>query len=89
MKVIGVGLNYRDHASEVELELPKQPLLFANWENAQRALHLLTVHNLPFSALTCREARTRGARKGRRSRGVTPRAPTRGCAKLPGKPRER
>jgi 5-carboxymethyl-2-hydroxymuconate isomerase len=34
VKIIGVGLNYRDHAREVELELPKQPLLFAKWPNA-------------------------------------------------------
>ena len=34
MKIIGVGLNYRDHAREVELELPKQPLLFAKWQSS-------------------------------------------------------
>jgi len=34
MKIIAVGLNYRDHAREVELELPERPLLFAKWPNA-------------------------------------------------------
>jgi len=34
MKVVAVGLNYRDHAREVELELPEQPLLFAKWPNS-------------------------------------------------------
>lgn len=33
-KIIAVGLNYRDHAAEVELELPERPLLFAKWPNA-------------------------------------------------------
>lgn len=27
-KIIGIGLNYRDHAEEVGLELPKEPMLF-------------------------------------------------------------
>ena len=34
MKVVAVGLNYRDHAREVELGLPERPLLFAKWPNA-------------------------------------------------------
>lgn len=33
-KIIAVGLNYRDHAQETELEVPKWPLLFAKWPNA-------------------------------------------------------
>jgi 2,4-didehydro-3-deoxy-L-rhamnonate hydrolase len=33
-KIICVGLNYHDHAAEVELEVPKRPLLFAKWPNA-------------------------------------------------------
>jgi 5-carboxymethyl-2-hydroxymuconate isomerase len=33
-KIVCVGLNYRDHAREVALELPEQPLLFAKWPNA-------------------------------------------------------
>jgi acylpyruvate hydrolase len=33
-KVIGVGLNYRDHAEEANMELPKEPLLFAMYANA-------------------------------------------------------
>jgi 2-keto-4-pentenoate hydratase/2-oxohepta-3-ene-1,7-dioic acid hydratase in catechol pathway len=28
-KIVCVGLNYVNHAREVELELPEQPLLFA------------------------------------------------------------
>jgi 2-keto-4-pentenoate hydratase/2-oxohepta-3-ene-1,7-dioic acid hydratase in catechol pathway len=27
-KIVGIGLNYRDHAAEVGLELPKDPMLF-------------------------------------------------------------
>jgi 2-keto-4-pentenoate hydratase/2-oxohepta-3-ene-1,7-dioic acid hydratase in catechol pathway len=33
-KIICVGLNYLDHAREVELELPVRPLLFAKWPSA-------------------------------------------------------
>ena len=33
-KIICVGLNYRDHAEEQGVELPKEPLLFAKWGNA-------------------------------------------------------
>ena len=33
-KIVCVGLNYRDHASESKLELPSAPLLFAKWPNA-------------------------------------------------------
>src|SRR5262245_59454508 len=32
--LIGVGLNYRDHAEETKMQLPKQPLLFAMYSNA-------------------------------------------------------
>jgi 2-keto-4-pentenoate hydratase/2-oxohepta-3-ene-1,7-dioic acid hydratase in catechol pathway len=32
-KIVCVGLNYRDHAEEGGLELPKAPLLFAKWPN--------------------------------------------------------
>ncbi|MEP6811923.1 MAG: fumarylacetoacetate hydrolase family protein, partial [Actinomycetota bacterium] len=32
-KIVCVGLNYRDHAEEQGVELPKQPLLFAKWPN--------------------------------------------------------
>jgi 2,4-didehydro-3-deoxy-L-rhamnonate hydrolase len=33
-KIICVGLNYRDHAEESGLPIPKEPLLFAKWPNA-------------------------------------------------------
>ncbi len=33
-KILCVGLNYRDHASESKMELPQAPLLFAKWPNA-------------------------------------------------------
>lgn len=33
-KVICIGLNYRKHAAEVGLELPKAPPIFAKWDNA-------------------------------------------------------
>lgn len=32
-KIICVGLNYRDHAEEQGVELPREPLLFAKWGN--------------------------------------------------------
>ena len=34
MKIVCVGLNYVDHAREVELALPERPLLFAKWQSA-------------------------------------------------------
>jgi 2-keto-4-pentenoate hydratase/2-oxohepta-3-ene-1,7-dioic acid hydratase in catechol pathway len=33
-KVVCVGLNYRDHASESGLDLPSRPLLFAKWQTS-------------------------------------------------------
>ena len=33
-KLIGIGLNYRDHAAETRMELPKEPLLFAMYASA-------------------------------------------------------
>ena len=33
-KVIGIGLNYRDHARELNLPIPAQPILFAMYANA-------------------------------------------------------
>jgi 2-keto-4-pentenoate hydratase/2-oxohepta-3-ene-1,7-dioic acid hydratase in catechol pathway len=33
-KLIGIGLNYRDHAEESELEIPSVPVLFAKWSSA-------------------------------------------------------
>ena len=33
-KIVCVGLNYRDHAEEQGVELPREPLLFAKWPNA-------------------------------------------------------
>ena len=32
-KIVCVGLNYRDHAEEQGVALPKRPLLFAKWPN--------------------------------------------------------
>ena len=32
-KIFGVGLNYREHAREAGLELPKQPMVFAKFPN--------------------------------------------------------
>jgi 5-carboxymethyl-2-hydroxymuconate isomerase len=34
MKIIAVGLNYVDHAREVNADLPERPLLFAKWQSA-------------------------------------------------------
>src|SRR5215831_10433409 len=33
-KIICVGLNYRDHAEEQGVALPRRPLLFAKWPSA-------------------------------------------------------
>ena len=33
-KLIGIGLNYRDHVEEIKGQIPKQPLLFAMYANA-------------------------------------------------------
>jgi len=33
-KLIGIGLNYRDHIEEIKGQIPKQPLLFAMYANA-------------------------------------------------------
>jgi 2-keto-4-pentenoate hydratase/2-oxohepta-3-ene-1,7-dioic acid hydratase in catechol pathway len=32
-KIIGVGLNYRDHAEEQNVPLPERPILFSKWPN--------------------------------------------------------
>ena len=32
-KIVCVGMNYRDHAAEGGMDLPKAPLLFAKWPN--------------------------------------------------------
>ena len=34
LKLIGIGLNYKDHAEEVKLPAPKQPLIFGMYSNA-------------------------------------------------------
>ena len=34
LKLIGIGLNYRDHAEESELEIPDVPVVFAMWPSA-------------------------------------------------------
>ena len=34
MKIVCGGLNYLDHAREVEMALPEKPLLFAKWQSA-------------------------------------------------------
>jgi 5-carboxymethyl-2-hydroxymuconate isomerase len=33
-KIVGVGLNYRDHAEEQGVEAPARPLLFAKWPSS-------------------------------------------------------
>jgi 2,4-didehydro-3-deoxy-L-rhamnonate hydrolase len=33
-KIVCVGLNYRDHAAESNLDLPSRPLLFAKWQTS-------------------------------------------------------
>ena len=41
LKLIGIGLNYKDHAEEVKLPQPKQPLVFGMYANA------ITAHEQP------------------------------------------
>ncbi len=36
-KLIGIGLNYRDHIEETKMEIPREPLLFAMYSNAVAA----------------------------------------------------
>ena len=33
-KIIGIGLNYRDHAEESGQPIPEEPILFAKWANS-------------------------------------------------------
>jgi 2-keto-4-pentenoate hydratase/2-oxohepta-3-ene-1,7-dioic acid hydratase in catechol pathway len=33
-KIMAVGLNYRDHAEESELEIPPVPVVFAKWPSS-------------------------------------------------------
>jgi 2-keto-4-pentenoate hydratase/2-oxohepta-3-ene-1,7-dioic acid hydratase in catechol pathway len=33
-KIVAIGLNYRDHAAESELEVPDTPVVFAKWPSA-------------------------------------------------------
>lgn len=33
-KLIGIGMNYRDHAEEIKAQIPKQPLMFGMYANA-------------------------------------------------------
>jgi|tagenome__1003787_1003787.scaffolds.fasta_scaffold20989446_2 2-keto-4-pentenoate hydratase/2-oxohepta-3-ene-1,7-dioic acid hydratase in catechol pathway len=40
-KILAIGLNYRDHAEESELDLPVVPVVFAKWPSA------LTGHDAP------------------------------------------
>ena len=40
-KILAIGLNYRDHAEESELEIPAVPVVFAKWTSA------LTGHGAP------------------------------------------
>jgi 2-keto-4-pentenoate hydratase/2-oxohepta-3-ene-1,7-dioic acid hydratase in catechol pathway len=68
-KVVCVGLNYRDHASEAGLEAPDQPILFAKWNN--------TLIGPGDEILIPREGRTDYEAElavviGRRAQGVTP-----------------
>jgi acylpyruvate hydrolase len=48
-KLIGIGLNYRDHAEEAKIPLPASPLLFAMYSNAiigpEASIVLPTVSN--------------------------------------------
>ena len=33
-KIIAIGLNYRDHAEESELDIPEVPVVFAKWRSS-------------------------------------------------------
>jgi 2-keto-4-pentenoate hydratase/2-oxohepta-3-ene-1,7-dioic acid hydratase in catechol pathway len=67
-KVVCVGLNYRDHATEAGLKVPEAPLLFAKWPN--------TLIGPQDEILIPRDVRTDYEAElavviGRRARGVT------------------
>ncbi|MDN0083914.1 fumarylacetoacetate hydrolase family protein [Crenobacter sp. SG2305] len=38
-KFIGIGLNYRDHAAEAGLTIPKQPIVFGKWTSSIAGAH--------------------------------------------------
>ncbi|MCW3479032.1 fumarylacetoacetate hydrolase family protein [Neisseriaceae bacterium JH1-16] len=38
-KFIGIGLNYRDHAAEAGLAIPKQPIVFGKWTSSLAGAH--------------------------------------------------
>jgi 2-keto-4-pentenoate hydratase/2-oxohepta-3-ene-1,7-dioic acid hydratase in catechol pathway len=68
-KIICVGLNYRDHASEGAVDAPERPLLFAKWPNT------LTGHGKPIVVPTALTEQIDfegelGVVIGRRARGV-------------------
>lgn len=71
LKLIGVGLNYKDHAEEVKLPEPKQPLIFGMYSNAIIA-HERPIVIPPMSKQVDYEAEL-GVVIGRRARNVSTR----------------
>jgi 2-keto-4-pentenoate hydratase/2-oxohepta-3-ene-1,7-dioic acid hydratase in catechol pathway len=69
--LIGIGLNYKDHAAEVNLPLPKQPLMFGMCSNAIVA-HERPIVIPPMSKQVDYEAEL-GVVIGRRARNVSTR----------------
>ena len=50
-KIICIGLNYRDHARETGMEIPKHPIFFAKYRNALAGPYDPIV--LPRASLRC------------------------------------
>jgi 2-keto-4-pentenoate hydratase/2-oxohepta-3-ene-1,7-dioic acid hydratase in catechol pathway len=71
LKLIGIGLNYKDHAEEVKLPAPKQPLIFGMYSNAIVA-HEHPIVIPPMSKQVDYEAEL-GVVIGRRARNVSTR----------------
>src|SRR5262245_23470058 len=66
-KVFGIGLNYRSHAAEAKLELPKQPLVFTKFPNClvgPRADVVLTSERVDYEVELVAVISRRGRRIG-------------------------
>jgi len=69
-KIVCVGLNYRDHANEANLDLPTSPLLFAKWQTS--LIGPGAAIELPHTSTQVDYEAELGVVIGRRVRGVGP-----------------
>jgi len=69
-KIVCVGLNYRDHAKEANLDLPTSPLLFAKWQTS--LIGPGAAIELPHTSTQVDYEAELGVVIGRRVRGVGP-----------------